>query len=119
MKKLKLITALIAIFFFSGLLFAGNPDNLATITVGKLNADISLTDSQKVIIQANAKELFVQMQKANSLTNKTDISTDKKLAYEQYKATLDSVLTREQKAQLITKQNERRRAIENKYKANK
>jgi len=119
MKKLKLITALIAVLFFSNVIFAGNPENLATKMVIKLGNDIVLTDSQKVIIQAKAKEFLVKRQSSNLLTNKTDLSTGKKLAYEQYKATLDTVLTIEQKTQLITKRNERRKVIENKYKTNK
>jgi len=113
-KKQKLITVLIAILVFTNLLFAGNPQGIANKMVAKLSKDIELTDSQKVIIQAKAQAFAVTLQNTN-----TNASTDQKQVHQAYKATLDSVLTKEQKTQLVTKRNARRDAAINKIKAKK
>ena len=119
MKTLKLIMAFIAILFFTNLLFAGNPENFATKKVAKLCKDIVLTDSQKVIIQAKAKVFAIKVQNASSLTNNTEKTSILNQAGQEYKTALDSVLTTEQKTQLVTKRNERRDIIMNKLESKK
>jgi len=114
MKKLKLMTALIAVLLFSDLVFAGNPENLANKIMAKLGKDISLTDSQKVFIQAKLQTFVVTLQNSNS-----NVDANTKKAYHAYLATLDSILTTEQKTQLITKRNARRDASINKIKSKK
>lgn len=124
MKTPKLIMALIAILLFTNLLFAGNPvkynaDYLANLMVEKLSRDIMLTDSQKTAILAKAKEYAEKRQNSDSQKNSVDEDETKKQASQQYKAALESILTSEQKAQLTTKQSERRDSISNKYRTNK
>ena len=119
MKTPRLITAVIAILLFSNLIFAGNPENYATKKVVKLCKDIVLTDSQKVIIQAKAKVFASKMQSASLITNNIEKTSIQNQAVQGYKMALDSVLTTEQKTQLITKRNERRDIIMNKLKSKK
>ena len=116
MKTNKLLTAIVAVFFFSNLLLAGNPktssseDNLANIMITKLSKDVVLTDSQKIVIQQNAKAFVIKMQNANALGNKDDKTNSKRQAYNDYKASLDSLLTNGQREQLKTKIKERENA---------
>jgi uncharacterized membrane protein YbjE (DUF340 family) len=119
MKTPKLMTALIAILLFTNLLFAGNPENIVTKKVAKLCEDIVLTDSQKVIILAKANMFATKMQSASSLTKDTEKNSILNQAGQEYKTALDSVLTIEQKTQLVTKRNERRDIIMNKLKSKK
>ena len=119
MKKVKLLTALIAVLLFSNLVFAGNPEILASKMVEKLNNDVQLTDSQKVVLQLKAKEFAVKIRNANSQSNNADKSTSKKQANLEYKTSLDSVLTNDQKTKLNTRITERRQVIIKKYKTNK
>jgi len=114
MKKLKLMTALIAVLLFSDLVFAGNPENLANKKIGLLSRDIALTDSQKVVLQAKIKIFAVKMQNANALSSVEAKRSALNKAGQEYKAVLDSILTPEQKIQLTAKRNERRDAVMNK-----
>ena len=117
MKKVKLIMALGAVLVFSNLVFAGNPNNLATKMITKLSNDIALTDSQRVVIQAKANEFAVKMQNANSLTNADAKTTTKKQALSDYKTFLENVLTSDQKQQLMIKQNNRKQNATHSQKA--
>lgn len=115
MRKIKLISVIILVMIISDLVFAGNTlkkdvDNLATIMIEKLNADVILTDSQKVIMHAKAKEFISAMQNSNKNTDKENKSSAKKEAYQKYKASLDSLLTDEQKTQLQKKRSEQKAA---------
>jgi len=112
MKKQKLIATLIAILIFSNLIFAGNSQDIVNKIVSKLSKDITLTDSQKVIIQAKLQTFAVILQNSNS-----NVDENTKQAYHAYHATLDSILTTEQKTQLISKRNARRDATMNKLKS--
>ncbi len=124
MKRLKLMTACIAILVFSNLLFAENPlsveaNNIAGIMTDKLGRDIILTDSQKVIIQQKATAFIVKMQNANSTSSAEDKFTLKKQASDEYEVTLDSLLTPEQRNQIRLKSKERQDAIINQYQSKK
>lgn len=103
MKKLKLIPAIISILLCTNLLLAQKPENLSDILLTKLNKDVALTDSQKVIIKKNVSKLIVKMQDANKETNSEKKLSTKKTASDDYKVALDSVLTVNQREQLKVK----------------
>jgi|GEM_PF-3566356 len=111
--------AIIAIHVISNFAFAGNPENLGSKMIEKLNKDVQLTDSQKVILQVKATDFALKMQNAKSQTNTADISAIKKQANQEFKTCMDSLLTNDQKAKLTIRKNERRQAIIKKYKTNK
>lgn len=123
MKKLKLITACVAILLFTNLLFAANPKKSASEhaakMIEKLTIDVVLTDSQKTIIQKKATDYAVRMQSADSKADKSDKLGMKKEATQTYKTALDSTLTMSQRNELTAKQNERHLAIINKIKTKK
>ena len=109
MKTSKLIIAFVAILMFSNVLFAGNPinignpDDYATKSVTRLGTEITLTDSQKIILQAKTKAYVLKIQNANSLSDSEQKSALIK-SYREYKAAKDSVLTPIQKSQLTAKE---------------
>lgn len=116
MKTLKLIILFIIPIVFTGILQAGNPSNMkaedrAKVIVEKLCKDVVLTDSQKVAIEIKAKEFMVKMDNSNKQKTKEVKHAQKKEASSSYRAVLDSILTFEQKDQLMLKQNERKEAI--------
>lgn len=116
MKTLKLIILFIIPIVFTGILQAGNPSNMkaedrAKVIVEKLCKDVALTDSQKVAIEIKAKEFMVKMDNSNKQKTKEVKHAQKKEASSSYRAALDSILTFEQKDQLMLKQNERKEAI--------
>jgi len=110
MKKLKLVTAIIAIFLISNLLFAGNPENIAVKMIEKLSNDVILTDSQRVVIQTKADEYVLKMQNVNLITNIEEQFALRKQISKEYDASLDSLLTIEQREQLMIKIKERKDA---------
>lgn len=112
MKKLKLITVIISILVSSNCLFAKNPlngdaTNIANIMIDKLGKDIQLSDSQKVIILQKATDFIIKIQNANLSSTNNDKFTLKKQASEEYRMTLDSLLTNEQREQKKVKCKER------------
>lgn len=120
MKTTKLFIALIFIIFFSGVLHASGPskegvDNKAGVLVERLSKDIVLTNRQKKEITEKAKIFMTDVEKVK---NSTD-NEEKKLAREKsgkvYNMALDSILTNEQKEQLLVKQNERKEALIKRY----
>jgi len=77
MKKLKLMTAIIAILVFSNLLFAVNPntetaDDISTAMVNNLNNDVTLTSVQKEAIKKKTDEYANNLIQARAMTNKDD-----------------------------------------------
>jgi len=117
MKTPKLIMAIAAMFFLTNLSFGVNPkknaNQIATVMVQKMSADIVLTDSQKIAIKAKAIEFATKVQNANSKSDKTEKGTLKKQSFQAFRGVLDSLLTNEQKALLKTKSNERHATIIN------
>ena len=113
MKTLKLTTAIIAIFLFSNLLFAGNPktsgseDNLADQLIEKMDKDVTLTNSQKVVLKQKLKKYILKMQNAHALKNNDEKLAQKKQASNEYQLSLDSVLSTTQREQLKIKIKER------------
>jgi len=116
MKTPKLITAIIAIFLFSNLLFAGDPnttnsdDKLADLLITKMEKDVILTDSQKLVVKQKLKIYIVKMQNAHALSNQDEIFSKKSLATNEYQSSLDSILTPSQNQQLNLKFKERENA---------
>ena len=112
MKKLKLMTAIIAILLVSNLAFAvkpltGDVDEFARIKVKQLNNLITLTDSQKVIIEKKAREFGLKILNRDSITYQLFSPQYK----DEYKMAIDSILTSDQKALFAQKQLERKNAI--------
>jgi len=112
MKKVKLLTALIAVLLFSNLMFAinpltGNVDDFAKNKVKQLNKMVALTDSQKVIVERKAHEFGMKMLNRDSVTYEVFSPQYK----QEYKMAIDSILTSDQKVQLAQKQLERKNAI--------
>jgi len=113
MKTLKLITSVIAILFLSNLVYAGNPkvsspeDNLADQLIEKMGKDVTLSDSQKVVVKQKLKKYIVKVQNAHALSNNDEKITKKTLASNEYQLSLDSILTPSQSQQLKLKSEER------------
>jgi hypothetical protein len=99
MKTHKLMVAAIAISLFTNLLFAGNPitpsseDNLADMLIEKMGKDVTLTDSQIVVVKQKLKKYIVKMQNAHALSNNDEKITKKTQATNEYQLSLDSILT--------------------------
>lgn len=74
----------------------------------KLDADVQLTDSQRIILQQHAKTHFTASMKVSAKSDMKEKSSQKKLSYQNFLIMRDSILTPEQRDQLILKQNERR-----------
>lgn len=90
-------------------------NDIAESIVAKLNQEVVLTDSQKVIVKQHAKIFVSKTQNTNELDNSDSTRTLRKSYIQEYKAALDAVLTEEQKALLVKKQEERRDAAMDKY----
>jgi hypothetical protein len=114
MKKLKLITAVIAVLTLSNLISAANPkngksDNLADLVIEKLNKDVQLTDSQKIILIKRFNVFVNKMDEANNKSTEKDKFNSKKQYSDDYEIVLDSVLSSNQKQQLSIKIAERKK----------
>lgn len=113
MKKLKLITAAVAVLVLSNFVYAGNPTkkdytlNLADNMVKHLCKDINLTDSQKLVIQTFAKEYETKLRNINQVENSESKKTINKQIVLEYRSGLDNILTKEQIDTLRTKRIER------------
>jgi hypothetical protein len=108
MKVPKLILAIIAIFLFSNFSFGANPNNftdaqVAQKMIDKLSVDIVLTDSQKVVIKTKALEFAQKRTNSNSKKDRKEKNAIRKQSFQEYMSFLSSVLTEEQKQQLVKK----------------
>jgi hypothetical protein len=113
MKTFKLIAAVITFLCISSYTVAqkpnvGNLDEMTTTMVDKLNTDVTLTNEQRKVVQKKAKEFISRLQDANAITDKKEMFAARQKAFEQYNATLDSIFTKEQKAQREIKIKERK-----------
>ena len=102
MKKLKLMTAIIAVLMFSNLLFAGNPntdtsDDISNNMVEFVHNDVKLTPDQKDVLKKKAKEYTDKLMQARAMDDKEASYIFMKDVTENYKAALDSILTPDQK----------------------
>jgi hypothetical protein len=102
MKKLKLITAIIAVFMFSNLMLADNPnietaDNVSNSMVDNLNADVKLTSDQKIAIKMKSTEYALKLFQARAMSNKDESYIFMKTVTENYEAAIDSTLSSDQK----------------------
>jgi hypothetical protein len=102
MKTPKLIMALIAIFLFSNLLFAGNPntetpDDISNNMVEFVHGDVTLTPTQKQTLKKKAKEYAEKLQQARAMDDKDASYAFMKTVSENYQAAMDSILTTDQK----------------------
>lgn len=113
MKTFNLMTAIIAIFLFSNLLFAANPkaalsdDKLADLLIAKMGKEVALTDSQKLVMKKKIKTHIIKMQNAHALGNEDEKNSKKNQETSQYQSSLDSILTPSQNQQLKLKAKER------------
>lgn len=115
MLKRTIIGALIAVPFFLNLVFSvtTNYTNLSDSMVKSLCNDIVLTDSQKVVIQAKAKDYALKIQNISQMPNDSTRSTFQKQVVLGYRAVLDSVLTKSQKDSLYSKRINRMKSQNN------
>jgi hypothetical protein len=102
MKTPKLITAIIAIFLFSNLLFAGNPnpetpDDISNNMVEFVHNDVKLTPAQKVTLKKKAKEYADKLVQARAMDDKDASYAFMKTVSENYQTAMDSILTPDQK----------------------
>ena len=118
MKKLIMIcisTAIFSSILFAGQPLTGNVTDFVNCKLMQLNWDITLTDSQIVLVKAKANEYGTKVLNKDSITCQEVLP----LATQEYKIALDSILTNEQKAQILQKQNDRENAAKLKYESEK
>jgi len=82
-------------------------ETLADIIIGKLDKDVQLTDSQKIVLKNKFNTLVKKSEDADKKSNKNEVFSSKKVAYDEYEAALDSILSTTQKQQLNSKNTER------------
>ena len=112
MKTPKLTTAIIAIFLFSNLLFAGNPnpetsDDISNKMVESTHNDVTLTPNQKEALKKKAKVYAEKLVEARAMSDKPASYVFMQTVTDNYLASLDSILTPEQKALKEQKHKER------------
>ena len=121
MKTIKKITGVfIFLFFFQAMLFAQKPptENVNQIAAGiveRLDKDVALTDSQKVVILQHAKVFTAKSQSTKNMANNDATRLQRKNQVEEYKAALNAILTDEQKEILEKKLEEHREAVVKKF----
>jgi len=92
----------------------GNASEFAKTKIEQLGRFITLTDSQKVKIEASAIEFAVKILNKDSITYQVVLPQ----ATQEYKTALDGILTIDQKAQIIQKRKDNKNAAINKFKNN-
>lgn len=102
MKGLKFIAAVTASILCFSFVQGTNPekgknDNLAGLVVEKLNKDVQLTDSQKIILKEKFKTFAVKVEDADKQSNEKVKFDIKKTASDEYEHALDSILNPKQK----------------------
>ncbi len=113
MRKLKLIMTLVAIFVIANFVSGANPakkdytKNLANNMVKHLCKDVTLTDSQKVVVQTLAREYETNMKDLNQQANSDTKKTITNQVVLEYRSKLESVLKKEQIDTLEIKRIER------------
>lgn len=117
MKTTRFISTCAAILLGIHFLLAGEPQSnktsaMATRMVEKLNADVALTDSQKAVL-AKAATSYLENRRKAAQKNGDETLLKKKQAQNIFRATLDSLLTPDQQAQLEIKRELRRQAAAN------
>ena len=74
----------------------------------KLEQDVQLTDSQKVVLLEAYKELYNNRQAAETRASSREQINAKQRSFEIFEALRDSILTNQQRLQLVQKQEERK-----------
>lgn len=82
--------------------------------VDKLGIDVQLTDSQKIVIKECTKRYIINMESADSISSSESKFKSKEKISQDYVASIDSLLTTNQKSKLKTKNSEREKGILNK-----
>jgi len=114
MKVPKLMTAIVAIFLFSNLLFAGNPktetsDDISTKMMEFVHNDVKLTPNQKVTLKQKAKEYADKLIQARAMEDRKASYVFMKTVSDNYEAAMDSILTADQK---VTKEKKKKERID-------
>lgn len=115
MKKLKFIVAVVLAIVCMNFAGAVNPskesnEKLANILVEKLNADVQLTDSQKIVLKVKVKEFITSMESVDAKGTPQEKITAKQIIADTYEASVDSILSVDQKARLKEKITQRKNA---------
>lgn len=120
MKTIKKFTGVFIFLFFVQIMFAqkpstGNVNQIAAGIVERLDKDVALTDSQKVVILQHAKVFAAKSQSTKNMANNDATRLQRKTHVQEYKSALNAVLTEEQQEILVKKREERRDAAMKKY----
>lgn len=103
MKTTKFISTVCLFVLCIGFMFAEKPTNkdkktdLTTTMIASINADVVLTDSQKVVLSEYAKVYISKMEAAHSKTDNKEKMKSKETAFMEYESMVDSILTPNQR----------------------
>jgi len=110
MKAKKIAQAFIAFFILTNVLYAANPNKdktaeMPTKAIKRINEYVALDSSQNAILNIKAKACYGKYIEAKNIKDKRKIIAMYKKASEEFRASLDSILTPEQKEQLDARRN--------------
>ena len=83
-------------------------------TIGKIAAEVQLTDSQKTIIGKYAEEYYLQIENANKIQDRHQMIDKKNELIRVYTSKCDSILSKTQKETIELKRQERKNKKNNK-----
>ncbi len=121
MKTIKEITGVLVFLFLTQIILlaqkssTGNVNQIAAGIIEKLDKDVALTDSQKVVILEHAKVFAAKSQSTKNMANNDATRMQRQNHVQEYKSALNETLTHEQQEMLVKKQEERREAVVKKY----
>lgn len=115
MKTIKTIMTIVMALYICSFSYSqstNNTEKIVALMVEKLNGDVSLTDSQKVVLNKYIKTYITktkEIKESKDKKNNQKIQL-KKQANEEYEAFIDSLLTDQQKEQRKLKIDERKQS---------
>lgn len=121
MKTIKKITGVFVFLLFSQVISlaqmpsTGNVNQIAAGIVERLDKEVALTDSQKVVILEHAKVIAAKSQSIRNMANNDATRQQRSNHVQEYKSALNNILTDEQKVLIVRKRQERREAVVEKY----
>jgi len=96
--------------------YAVKPTNQQKVnnTIGKITAEVQLTDSQKTIIGKYAEEYYLQIENANKIQDRHQMIDKKNELIRVFTTKSDSILSKTQKEAIVLKRQERKNKKNNK-----
>lgn len=124
MKKVKLLTVILAVCCVANLIFAVDPikvsvDDIANNMVGCIHEVVKLSTDQKAAVKVKSLEYAQKLEEARAMDNKDESYRFMKGVTEEYELALDSILTADQRMQKEKKNTEIINALILKQKSNK